>query len=143
MKQFRYLITYLLILFFITCFGYLNGHRFDLYGMFPFECALAFEMLLIPLLPFACGALIGWNWKYASFSHWHVIINILLLTVLLPLGFTELTVAIFGAPGFWGSLAKIAATSGTRLLFLVFAGTLFGRLTLFINKFRKNCVRAD
>ena len=50
------------------------------------------------------------------------------------LGFTELTVAIWGAPSFLGSLAKIAGTSGTRILFLVFTGMLFGRLTLFIHR---------
>lgn len=59
--------------------------------------------------------------------------RIVLLIVLLPLGFTELTVAIWGAPSFLGSLAKIAGTSGTRILFLVFTGMLFGRLTLFIH----------
>ena len=98
--------------------------RFNLYEILPFKCVLLIEQLIIPLFPFIFGALLGRNWKYLSLSRWHIILNIVLLIVLLPLGFTELTVAIWGAPSFLGSLAKIAGTSGTRILFLVLTGLL-------------------
>ena len=126
MKPFRYLVTYIVIVLLIVFFGYLNVQRFNLYEILPFKCVLLIEQLIIPLFPFIFGALLG-------LSRWHIILNIVLLIVLLPLGFTELTVAIWGAPSFLGSLAKIAGTSGTRILFLVFTGMLFGRLTLFIH----------
>lgn len=133
MKPFRYLVTYIVIVLLIVFFGYLNVQRFNLYEILPFKCVLLIEQLIIPLFPFIFGALLGRNWKYLSLSRWHIILNIVLLIVLLPLGFTELTVAIWGAPSFLGSLAKISGTSGTRILFLVFTGMLFGRLTLFIH----------
>ena len=129
MKPFRYLVTYIAIVFLIVFFGYLNVQRFNLYEILPFKCVLLIEQLIIPLFPFIFGTLLGRNWKYLSLS-----LNIVLLIVLFPLGFTELTVAIWGAPSLLGSLAKIAGTSGTRILFLVFTGMLFGRLTLFIHR---------
>ena len=100
MKPFRYLVTYIVIVLLIVFFGYLNVQRFNLYEILPFKCVLLIEQLIIPLFPFIFGALLGRNWKYLSLSRWHIILNIVLLIVLLPLGFTELTVAIWGAPSF-------------------------------------------
>lgn len=96
MKPFRYLVTYIVIVLLIVFFGYLNVQRFNLYEILPFKCVLLIEQLIIPLFPFIFGALLGRNWKYLSLSRWHIILNIVLLIVLLPLGFTELTVAIWG-----------------------------------------------
>ena len=110
MKPFRYLVTYIVIVLLIVFFGYLNVQRFNLYEILPFKCVLLIEQLIIPLFPFIFGALLGRNWKYLSLSRWHIILNIVLLIVLLPLGFTELTVAIWGAPSFLGSLATVSYT---------------------------------
>lgn len=123
----RGIIAYLLVALFLIGFWYYNLHQSNFQAL---GSTLAFWLtLLIPLLPFGCGIVVGRSLGWAKTTAWHIILDVVLILVMLPLGFTGLAVHLFGAWSVVGLWAARSAAGGMPLLFLMLAGVLLGRLT--------------
>ena len=123
----RGVIAYLLVALFLLCFWYYNLHESDFQALG--STVFFWLSMLVSLLPFGCGVVVGRSLGWAKTTAWHIILDVVLILIMLPLGFTGLAIHFLGVGSAVGHWAALSNAGGVSLLFLMLSGILLGRLT--------------
>lgn len=128
MDRFKGVISYVLTSAFLCIYYalgmYCRSHVPDLISIIRFYP-------LVNILPLLAGIIIGKSVKYPNFKAWRVI-DLILIIILLPISFAEITVSLIGIDGL-GWLAYNSSSSDVALA-AILVGVLIGHITLPVDR---------